>query len=121
MILLFPFFSNLIFNNLLTLKNEQDVSQGVLDRHTSKLKSKYPLAFRHPDTAEDAERALSDWSSVPESSVETVGINHSPQLVVSPASHPQTQQAIDWANSHPNDPRAKVILQGVGAEKNAGL
>lgn len=115
---------NLIFTNLQTLKNERDVSQGVLDKHASKLKSKYPLAFRHAETANDAEKLLSDWSSAPAPiEQQVVGINHRQQTVVPPSSHPQTAQAIEWANDPKNkdDIRAKTIRENVGAEKNAGL
>lgn len=43
------------------------------------------------------------------------------QGVVAASTHPQAQQAADWAKDHPSDPRAKVIIQRLGAKNAAGL
>ncbi len=56
----------LILDNLLSLQNERDVSQGVIDKHVAKLKKSHPFAFEHPTTKAKAEEMYKEWATLPE-------------------------------------------------------
>lgn len=106
-----------IFNNLQTLKNEQDISQNIIDSHHGKMKALHPKAFSHPYTQEGAEGALKAFSSVPDQAANSA----QPVGQLAPASvHPEANQAAEWAKAHPDDPRATEILKRLGG-MNAGL
>ena len=113
----------LIMNNLLTLKNEQATSQAVLDGHASMMQRRYPKAFSHPETAADAQALLDQYTNKPQSTMAqapTPAPANGQASLMPAAVHPEANQAVQWANANPNDPRAAVILQRVGA-MNAGL
>lgn len=52
---------DLMFNNLLTLKNEQDISQNIINNHNKKMELAHPLAFKHPETMGDAQKLLDSY------------------------------------------------------------
>ncbi len=110
----------LIMGNLITLKNEQDTSQRVLDEHTKKMRQRFPLAFRHDATKEDAENLMKAYPEM----AGKMGGGHGEQAAstesVPAAKHPQAQAAVEWAKKNPNDPDAQEILKRAGV-MNAGI
>ncbi len=57
---------DLIYNNLKSLKNERDVSKGVLDSHMAIQKDAHPWAFSHAKTKGLAEKMFNKYAGVPE-------------------------------------------------------
>lgn len=56
---------DMIVNNLQTLANERNTSQTVLDKHAKSMRTKHPLAFQHPDTADMAEAMIKGAAQPP--------------------------------------------------------
>lgn len=107
----------IIANNLLTLKNEADTSQKVIDDHNAKMINKHPKAFKHAETAQEAQNLLEAFTKKAAEPPMAVGQNSAPP----PANaHPQVNEAADWARNNPNDPRSAEILKRLGSA-NAGL
>ncbi len=61
---------DLIYNNLKSLKNERDVSKGVLDSHKAIQKDAHPWAFSHAKTKDLAEKMFNKYAGVPEDDAE---------------------------------------------------
>lgn len=83
----------IIYPLLLTLKNEADTSQKVLDEHGSKLRAIAPNAFTHPYTKasmEGLEQAFVNNAANPNS-------GPSAAAPVAGWAHPQAQDAKEWA------------------------
>lgn len=92
----------LIYNNLMTLKNESDTSQAVLDKHTALMESKHPLAFGHDDTKADAQRMLASFAN--QNQPQSLGAAGPP----SPASPQQPSPGAMMAQELPADPSQLV-------------
>lgn len=52
----------MIYNNLLTLKNEADTSQTIIDKHNVQMRAKHPQAFSNDYTKDDSQRMLDAFS-----------------------------------------------------------
>lgn len=86
----------MIANNLLTLKNEQDTSQAILDKHHAQLRAKHPLAFSHDYTKGDAENMLSSFA------------NDQPSAVAAAKGPAQQSPQAMLAAALPQDPKELV-------------
>lgn len=87
----------MITNNLLTLKNEQDTSQAILDKHHTQLRAKHPLAFSHDDTKGNAENMLSSFAN-----------NDQPSAVAAAKGPAQQSPQAMLAAALPQDPKELV-------------
>ncbi len=97
---------DMILNNMMTLKNEQDTGKNVLIEHAGKMQAKHPHAFAHEATADLAKNLLSKYQGEPR---EVLGSTQQPQGI-----HPEASQAEKWAQDHPVDPRSAIILKRLG-------
>ncbi len=114
---------DLIFNNLKSLKNERDVSKAVLDSHMAAQRDAHPWAFSHAKTKDLAEKMFNKYAGVTEGNAEAapaktpvqyepgMAIGASDKAAPSAAMHPKAGKAEEWAKSHPDDPRARAILE----------
>lgn len=104
---------DILLNNLLTLKNEQDTSKNVLNNHISKMQAKHPHAFMHEDTADLAKNLLSKYTAAGDETENSQASN-----IVPAPSHSRAADMLDWAKNHPNDPLAAEVIKRMG-EQNA--
>lgn len=108
------YLQNMIKTNNDTIK---DYHQQVYNGYKKRLTPEQDALFRadHPDLFQ-TEMGQDSGPNVPGQNKGQGG----QQKVLPAYQHPDSGQAKDWAESHPNDPRAKEILKRLGT-MNAGL